>query len=466
VSDADIERVQALVGFRRIEEARDVAIAALERDAESYRLWAVLADVEKRREDWKAAIVAAERSLAIEPTCSSALFTLVPCYEMVGKRKKAREAADTLVSLYPEWPLALTQRAYIYSRWTGKSMPTDASKKIVMQSLERAIELAPEQALLLSDAAGYYANVFEAGKGKLLMDRALELDPTNELIILASKRFTDDEGAIERNLTVLESNPLSVAARADLDARMWSRFSFIVAVPLWVAGFALVVGHLFYDSGAGARWTIALVTLLAYLIGFFSVRNTPRLIPPDILRMTIDQNKLVRPALIVTAIAAAVVLITTLAVVVAPVSRSDAFFAAAQSTLGLVIFAQSLAGAAISFTVARVDLQSMRFADTPAGKNALKRQSANVGGAVLGIFGGIVLLFLSVLTSVHNSLFAVVALAVICVAWTFTEFAVNAYRRSQAYPTMWLAVVLGVIAVGAYLVALWLLAQQLFGAFV
>lgn len=466
MTDADLERINALLGFRRIEEARDFAVTALEREPESYRLWAALADIEKRREDWKAAIAAAERALAIEPTSASALYTLVPCYELTGKRTKAQQTADTLVSLYPDWPDGLIQHAYIYSQWTGKSMPSDAHRKLVLASLDRAVELAPEQAITLSDAAGYYANVFEGGKGKLLMDRALELDPTNEIIILASKRFTDEEGAIDRNLAVLESNPLSVHARADLDARMWSRFSFIVAVPLWVAGFSLVVGHLFYDSGAGARWAIALFTLVASLVGYVYVRNTPRLIPPEILRMTIDQNRLVTPALIVTAIAAALVLITTLAVAVVPASRTDGFFTAAQTTLGLVIFAQSLAGAAISFTVARVDLQSMRFADTPAGKNALKRQAENVGGAILGIIGGVVLLFLSVLTSVYTSIFAVVALATLCVAWTFSEFAVNAYRRSQAYPTLWLAILLGVIAAAWYLVALWLLAQQVFGAFI
>jgi len=105
----------------------------------------------------------------------------------------------------------------------------------------------------------------------------------------------------------------------------------------------------------------------------------------------------------------------------------------------------------------------MRFADTPAGKNALKRQAASTGAGVFGIIGGIVLLFLSVLTSVHTSTFAVLALAAVCGAWTFVEFGVNAYRRSQAYPILWLAIVLGVIAAAFYLLALWLLAQQLVG---
>ena len=465
MTDADLERVAALLGFRRVEEAREFAVKALEREPDSHRLWAALANIEKNREDWKAGIVAAERALAIEPTSASALYTLVPCYEQTGKRKKAKTTADTLVSLYPEWPDGLIQRAYIYSQWTGKVAPSDADRAIVIQCLDRAVELAPEQPYTLSDAARFYANVYRGATGMKLMERALELDPTNEIIILASKQFTDEAGAIDRNIAVLESNPLSVAARSDLDARMWSRFSVTAALPLWVAGIALVIGHLFYDSGSGARWVIAIGTALGILIGAFYVRRTPRLIPPAILRMTIQQNKLVTPALIVTAISSVVVALTTLLIVVAPVSRSDPFFAAAQSTLGIVIFAQSLAAAAIAFTIARVDLQSMRYADTPAGKNALRRQAHATGGGVFGIVGGIVLLFLSVLTNVYTSIFAVVALAVLCAAWSFVEFGVNAYRRSQAYRVLWLAIVLGVIAAAWYLLALWLLAQQLFGAF-
>lgn len=467
MSDADIERINALLGFRRLEEARTFAIEALERDPDAAAVWAALADIEKRREDWKAGIVAAERALSIDPQNGSALYTLVPCYELTGKRTKARDAADTLVSLYPEWPAGLIQRAYIYSRWTGKSMPTDTHAGIVRASLDRAVELAPEDSFILSDAAGYYAAIYEGAKGRQLMERALELDPTNETIILASKWFTDEEGAIDRNLAVLESNPMSVAARSDLDARMWGRFTFIVGLPLWAAGIALVVAHLFYDSngGVGARFAIGSVLLLAALIGFFYVRRTPELIPPEILRMTIEQNRLVTPALIVTGIASALVLVTGLALVVAPVTRSDGFFVAAQSTLGIAIFALSLAGAAMSFTVARVDLQSMRYADTPAGKNALKRQAEATGGGFLGIVGGVILLFLSVLTSVHSSTFAVFALAVLCGTWSFVQFGVNAYRRSQAYPTLWLAIALSVIAVAGYGLALWLLAQQLFGAF-
>jgi hypothetical protein len=464
-SDAIIQKAEALMDFRRLEEARDLVNRAIASEPDVDTLWSTLANIEKRREDYKAAIVAGERALSIEPGNSIAMHVLVAAYEARRKTEKARAMADEIVHRYPEWVDGLIQRAYIYSRWYGKVTPAADSVAKVQASLDRAVELAPENPTTLAFAAVYYGAIWRADLGRPLMARALELAPTNELILQLSKDYADEQGQIDRDLAILADNPLSVSARASFDEKLWSRASSLAYTPLWTAGVVLLICHLFYDAdGPWVRIVIGVGTVIAVLTIVGIIRRTRALFPAEILRSVIEYNRLVLPALIITAATTTVILVTVLVLTFAPVERADQFFRNAISTLSLATFVQALAAAAITFTTARVDIGSMKFADSPAGKVALKRQSENVGGAILGLFGGVVVIVLAVFSVERTSIFAVAALAVLCVCWTFSDFGANAYRRSQAYPTLWLAILLYLISFVVYVLAGMLTFDQLFAS--
>lgn len=460
---AAIDRAYNLMGFRRVDEARDVISRAIASEPEIAGLWATLSTIEKRREDYKAAIVAGERAIAIDPTESVAMHVLVASYELRGKTTKARAMADELVGQYPDWALGLLQRAFIYSRWYGKITPSPSDQEKVKASLDRAVELEPENPTTLAYAAVYYRAIWQAGIGWPLMQRALELAPTNEEILLLSKDYADEKGQIERDLAVLADNPLSVEARAGFDEKLWARVTTITGIPLWTTALALIAFHLFYDAdGPWVRVFVTLGVLIALLSMVVTARRTLRMFPSGILRSVIAANRLVTPSLIVTAVGSAVLFVTTLVLAFAPVERSDQFFRDAISTLALTLFAQALTTAAIAFTIAHVDVSGMRYADSPAGKVALKRQSANIGGAFLGIIGGITVLISAFFTTSYTSTYAVVSIAVLCVCWTFSDLGANAYRRSKAYPTMWLAILLYLIAFALYVIAGMAVYEQLF----
>lgn len=465
-AEAAIERATNLVGFRRMEEARDTINQALASEPGVDRLWSTLAWIQRQREDYKAAIAAAERALSIEPTNGPAMHALVASYEMTGKTAKARAIADEMVGNYPDWVDGLVQRAYIYSRWYGKVSPSPDSQEKVKASLERAVELAPEHPSTLAYAAVYYAAIWRADVGRPLMERALELAPTDEEVLLLSKQYADEKGQLERDLAVLADNPLSVMARTGFDEKLWSRISTITGIPLWLTAIAIILFHLLYDaSGPFVRIGTTATVLIALLSMVVIARRTVTMFPAGILRSIIAQNRLVTPSLIVTAVGSAILFVTTLVLAFAPVERSDQFFRDGISTLAITLYVQALTTAAIAFTIAHVDVSSMRYADTPAGKVALKRQAGNIGNAFLGVIGGIFILVAAFITTSFSSTFAVVAIAVLCVCWTFSDLGANAYRRSRAYPTLWLAIVLYLIAFVLYVIAGMLVVDQLFRDF-
>ena len=465
-ADAAIERANNLIGFRRLEEARDVITSALASEPEIARLWSTLSTIEKQREDYKPAIVAGERAISIDPTEAVAMHVLVASYELRGKTTKARAMADELVGQYPDWVHGLIQRGFIYSRWYGKVTPSPSDQAKVQASLDRAVELEPENPTTLAYAAVYYAAIWRADVGRPLMTRALELAPTDEEVLLLSKDYADEKGQIERDLAVLADNPLSVMARTGFDEKLWSRVTTFAATPLWTAGVLIIFNHLLYDVDGPVVRVINIVGVALAVLGMVvTARRTRAMFPEGILRSVLTQNRLVVPALAVTALVTVVIAITTLLLSLAPVHREDQFYRDAISALSVSLLVQALATAAIAFTVARVDVSSMRFADTPAGKVALKRQAGNIASAVMGVIGAVFVVILAVITSEVNSLYAAAALAVLCLSWTFSDLGANAYRRSQAYPTLWLAILLYGIAFVIYVIAAMLTFDQVFLAF-
>jgi tetratricopeptide (TPR) repeat protein len=474
VSDAiavTVDRIQALVDFRRLDEARQLAIKATDDTPEEDALWAALALVERAREDWVASRIASDVALSLNPRSSSALFTRALALSALGKTKQARAGVALLIETYPEWAPSFMLRAYIYSRWQGKYGPPAKECDLVAADVTRALELEPSNASNHSDGALYLHAIARYREAQELMTRALELAPTNETIILNSRRVLlqfDEKESIERTLDVLAANPLSLQAGMDIDNRLWWRFQVLVAVPLWLAGVAATDVHLFFhtrDIGA-TRAGLVLISSVVIVSTVLYFMYSRHVLPARLVQTAISQHRLVLPALIVTAITSFVTLCAIAALLLGdlePPVYQQPLYISAVTALAIAVFVQSLAAIAIAYTIARVDLTSMRYTDTPAGKAALARSGRSTGTGVMGIIGALVLVVISILSPATTSAYAILAIAVIAIGSAFAGFGVNTYRRSLAYHRLWLAYIWFAIAAAVYVLAGYVVVQQILG---
>jgi len=460
-----LARIDALVGFNRTEDAYAEAVKATTQFPDDEVLFTRLARINVVRRDFPAAKEAAERALAINPDSALGMFNLVPALLFAERRAEAREVADRMVEMYPEWASGLLQRAFIYSR--AEKVRPDNYHEVVVTMANRAVELTPEDAGNITDAAEYLANVGDGRRAGELYRRALELDPTNEDILLRATYALQDEAAIvDVSLGILSNNPQAVDASYELHTRMWKRIVGTVSVTAGLAGTLAVFAYLFF-SDENLTWVrITVTALVAITIPLwlrFALR-TREIFPTSIILRALRETPLVIPALIVTGLTTLATLASFVVLLVTPFGEyygKDPLFVTVILVLAIIVIVQSLATIAIAWSVAHVEVRDGRYPDSPYGRMALKYRLAGRGSAGLGIFGGFILMFLAVVVRYPGAGMAIWAIAATCAACSFASFGVTAQLRAAISRHLWIPPIWYLIATGFFALAIWLIVEQI-----
>jgi len=460
-----LARIDALVGFNRLAEAHAEAAKATTQFPDDEVLFTRLARLNVQLSDFPAAREASERALAINPNSALGMFNLVPALLFLDRRGEARDVADRMVEMYPEWASGLLQRAFIYSR--AEKVRPENYYDVVVTMANRAVEITPENAGNIIDAAEYLASVGEGRRAGELYRRALELDPTNEDILLRATYALQDEAAIvDVSMGILANNPQAVNAGYQLHTRMWKRIVGTVSVPAGLAGTIAVFAYLFF-SEENLTWVrIAMTALVAITIPLwlrFALR-TRDIFPTAVILRALRETPLVIPAIVVSALTTLTTLVAFVILLVTPFGREygkDPLFVSVILALAIAVILQSLAVFAVSWSVSHVEIRDGRYPDSPYGRHALKYRLAGRGSAGLGIFGGFILMVLAIVVRYPGAGMAIWAIAATCAGASFASFGVTAQLRAAVSRHRWIAPIWYLFAAGFFALAIWLIVEQI-----
>jgi tetratricopeptide (TPR) repeat protein len=222
--------------------ARDFAVAAEQSGApERWKAAALLAEAKAAmaREEVQAALPKLQQALELDPAWSLPHIALCGAYARLGKLDEALSHAAEAQRLEPKFWRAIS---------AGAAANAYANKlEQAVEEYRRALELAPEHPLLLSDLALVYHAMHVDSEAKSLANRALELDPdlVSPRIMLAERALERDdyEAALQQASKAIAVLPRSIPARlAQAEAMLGlgqlpeSRAAFTRAQELWESG--------------------------------------------------------------------------------------------------------------------------------------------------------------------------------------------------------------------------------------
>jgi tetratricopeptide (TPR) repeat protein len=133
-----------------------------------------IADNELSREEFDRAFLAAEQAVTLEPESSIGHAVLGEIFMIRKEWELACEHLQIANKLLPSHPDTLRLLGWSLFR-SGKTV-----EGIV--TLERALNLDPDDSFIMCDLASAHMESGDAGKAKLLLDRAAAIDPLNETI--------------------------------------------------------------------------------------------------------------------------------------------------------------------------------------------------------------------------------------------------------------------------------------------
>ncbi|MCS6575137.1 tetratricopeptide repeat protein [Curtobacterium flaccumfaciens pv. flaccumfaciens] len=396
--DVVVERADALLGFGRPDEARTVLTAAVADAPDDVRLWASLARAERARHDHASSRVAAERALAIDPEHAGAMWTRINALLETKERVEAKRAADRLLERSPDWAQAHLLWAFAYTRWS-RAKRTITEEQIwpladvprAAAALDRALELAPHDAVLLADAAGCYralawTDETYRARATAALDRALELDPNDEWVMLAAGSVLSAPGRVANAAQVLAQHPRSWEALRRVDHGVWNLVSIPVAVVTWLLLASVLGAHVAAGGGANVvmktlGWGVTGVGALWVLVvevGSFVA------FPRGLLRRTVRRIPLVPVVLVLTAVTWIVGTVVAVVLLTGTVPPDGDAAAALVAVLAVALLLESAARSAITIALRRTQVRSGLWAGPVADRGRRREDDSDRTGALLG----------------------------------------------------------------------------------
>ncbi|MCU0154085.1 tetratricopeptide repeat protein [Curtobacterium poinsettiae] len=396
--DVVVERADALLGFGRPDEARTVLTAAVADAPDDVRLWASLARAERARHDHASSRVAAERALAIDPEHAGAMWTRINALLETKERVEAKRAADRLLECSPDWAQAHLLWAFAYTRWS-RAKRTITEEQIwpladvprAAAALDRALELAPHDAVLLADAAGCYralawTDETYRARATAALDRALELDPNDEWVMLAAGSVLSAPGRVANAAQVLAQHPRSWEALRRVDHGVWNLVSIPVAVVTWLLLASVLGAHVAAGGGANVvtktlGWGVTGVGALWVLVvevGSFVA------FPRGLLRRTVRRIPLVPVVLVLTAVTWIVGTVVAVVLLTGTVPPDGDAAAALVAVLAVALLLESAARSAITIALRRTQVRSGLWAGPVAERGRRREDDSDRTGALLG----------------------------------------------------------------------------------
>lgn len=296
---AYFERAEALNSFGRPEAALEELQRGLgqfpdDGDLLGFKAWLLFfAGDLPRAEEF------ARSALAVRPGDARALNTLCEVAVADGRPLEGLEYARELQRAYPDWSVSHLQAAYaLLADESGPRKARKARRAEAKQHIERALELAPEHVETLRRAAIMLSRVGDDQAASDVLDRALELDPTNEdlLLLAANREAAKTAGAqglvgvgqsagFQANALrllsgVLAENPEHRGAARTISDEVWARTQLLATVAIWMlVALSLFAYLLFGEPMPGSQRSrvkfaeAVLVLPAAWFVLLFTIRR-------------------------------------------------------------------------------------------------------------------------------------------------------------------------------------------------
>ncbi|HEY9712349.1 MAG TPA: tetratricopeptide repeat protein [Chroococcales cyanobacterium] len=149
--------------------------------------------------DMGSAIADLEQSIALDPANIDAVQLLVDCYMQTGQSEKAQSLLKSFLQKHPDKD----------SAWATLSFVQAATSDLngAVRSIDRAIELAPENPANWKAKASIYARINDYQKVVEVVEQGLKALPNDETLLF-SKAYADETMLGDRALALKEINEL------------------------------------------------------------------------------------------------------------------------------------------------------------------------------------------------------------------------------------------------------------------
>jgi hypothetical protein len=291
-----IQRINALSGWGRVQDAVDEARRGLGVFPESAHLWTALAQMAYRQGDIDVAREASTRGLGIDPHRRWALVVRSTIHAIDGEGRAALELATRVVGEQPDWASAHAHFGYLLSH-AGPTRHEEARDAAL-----RAIELEPEEPDHYRVASGVFRRIGDPEGAGRLIESGLDLAPTDENLLLLRAAYAPggDSEAAGILTSVLAQNPQQRTAARSLTALVWGRLTAIAGVALWLGPVLALIRQPFANSDPSASAIVQCVATLlvtAILAAVMLGRVRGRL-PKGYVRRAVARSPLARLGLV------------------------------------------------------------------------------------------------------------------------------------------------------------------------
>lgn len=154
------------------QEAIKICERILHYDLDATEAYEEIADNYLTLREYQKAKRALDRAMILNPASPNANYLMGFVYSCMGKWKTSIDYLERSDDLFPNHPEIL--------RCLGWSMYHDGQKKRGLILLERALNLASEDTLILTDLGVLYMNEKNFDRAGLMFKKVLVLDPDNE----------------------------------------------------------------------------------------------------------------------------------------------------------------------------------------------------------------------------------------------------------------------------------------------
>lgn len=177
------------------QEAIKICESILHYDLDAAEAYEEIADNYLTLREYQKAKRALDRAMVLDPASPNANYLMGFVYSCMGKWKVSIDYLERSDELFPNHPEIL--------RCLGWSMYHDGQKQRGLILLERSLNLASEDTLILTDLGVLYMNEKNFDRAGLMFKKVLVLDPENEkaLECLNAVRFFSEEyGKIRKQM--------------------------------------------------------------------------------------------------------------------------------------------------------------------------------------------------------------------------------------------------------------------------
>ncbi|MEV0246108.1 hypothetical protein AB0H76_05905 [Nocardia sp. NPDC050712] len=281
---AALDRARVARGLQRFEEARRLLGEALVHAPDDPRLLEAMADIAFRLDEDDEALRFARAALAVDPDRFDAHLTAALVSSAMGESETAERHARRAAQLLPHNDSVYLVLAHVLIN----GPVVDSRRAEARAAVERAVELAPDDADTHAQAAEIYVRLHDSQAAGRHIEAGLAADPLHAGLLHLRARWEFEDVGTTRDKAIatlrglLGARPDHVEARKLLAEIMWRALLRLVT---WLWAFAFTVVVLSIWIGPGVLRVVTSLLFFGLLAAWFRVfRKLRKQLPPRYLR--------------------------------------------------------------------------------------------------------------------------------------------------------------------------------------